>query len=181
MNTDFLEFEEIDQHIPTPEEMEMSFHFTQVQEAKTIFEHHLTKQDIPVIVSTMVESVLEKGNPLHIAEKVKIMEMIIDGFKSEKRYKDYAIEQATLYGKDGYTSPTGAKITVMNAPGGQPDFKVCNDPVYAALEKQLKERKEFLKGIPSKGQDIITEDGEVITIFPPNKPASVETIKITLK
>lgn len=179
MSQDFLDFE--DQYTPTIQEEEEMYHYSQVQQAKSIFNHSLGKNDIPVIVNTMVESVLHNGNPLEIAEKVKVMEEIIKGFKEDSRYKRYAIEEAAKYGKEGYTSPTGAKIQTMNTGGGKPDFKVCNDPLVLDLEKRLEERKKYLSNLPAKGVDEVQETGEVIHLWPATKSPSTETIKVTLK
>lgn len=149
--------------------------------AISIFEQGITKEDIPAVVNGIVESVLEKGNPLFVGESMKIMEEIIEGVKSNKKFKDYALDEITKYGKGGYVSPSGAKIELFEA-GGQYNFKNCNDPVVIDLEEKLKARKEFLKKLPPEGL-VVTDQrtGETTTIYPAQKPLTTSTYKITLK
>lgn len=145
-----------------------------------LFDQDLTKDNISIVVNEMVETVLDRGNPLEAAEKVKVMEEIIAGFKADKRYKDYALEELSKWGKDGYTSPRGVKITQMEAGGGQYDFSVCNDPVVIELQSKLKARQEFLKKLPPEGL-VVTDQttGETTTIYPARKPLSTTTYKIS--
>jgi hypothetical protein len=143
-----------------------------------IFEQGLTKADVPALAEAMVSHVLEAGNPLEVAENIKVMETLIDAVKGDKRFKDYALEELTKYGKS-FTSARGVKLEVAEV-GGRYDYTTCNDPFIIEYEKMLKERQEFLKKLPKDGIDIVTKDGEVIKIFPPAKPASTTTYKITL-
>lgn len=66
------------------------------------------------------------------------------------------------------------------------DFSVCKDPTFERLEvdfntakERLDERKEFLKAI-KKPLDVVSEDGEAITIYPPQKK-STTGLKVTIK
>lgn len=146
-----------------------------------LLDQDITKGDITAVVNDMVENVLEKGNPLEAAEKIKVMEEIISGFKSDKRYKDYVIEELNKWGKGGYTSPRGVKISTMEAGGGQYDYSVCNDPVVIDMQEKLKTRQEFLKKLPPEGV-VITDQttGETNTIYPARKPTTTTTYKIVL-
>lgn len=177
MAQDYLVFEDV-QDEPTPEEIEENFHYYQVNQVKSIFELSLTKSDIPVIANAMVEKVLNDGNPLEVAEKIKVMQEIIDAVKEDKRFKDYTLEELGKWGKC-FTSPTGVKIEPFEA-GGRYNFKSCGDPVVIELEEKLKERQEFLKKLPKDGIDVTTADGELVHIYPAQKPVSTSTYKITL-
>lgn len=159
---------------------EQDFIMPEHQRTKGIFEHGLTKDDVPVVVNAIVESILEKGNPLEDAESIKIMELIIEGVKAEKRFKDYALEELAKYGKKGFVSPRGVKIEPFES-GGRYDYKVCNDPVVIELEENLKARQEFLKKLPKEGLEVVNQEtGEVRKIFPAGKPVSTSTYKVTL-
>lgn len=162
------------------DEQEQDFIMPEYNNTVSIFEQGITKEDIPNVVDSIVESVLEKGNPLEVAEKIRIMELIIEGVKSDNRYKDYALEEIAKYGKRGYVSPSGAKIEAFEA-GGQYNFKNCNDPKVIDLEEKLKLRKEFLKKLPAEGL-VVTDQttGETTTIYPAQKPLTTSTYKITI-
>lgn len=152
-----------------------------------IFGQAITKNDIPEIVSNLVDNVLENGNPLEVAEKIKVMEEIIEGVKKDKRYKDYALDEIAKYGKEGYVSPNGVKIEQMTA-GGKYDFSKCEDIVWQELNfklqsitEQLKAREAFLKTLPPFGLVVTDQEtGETNTIYPPAPPAQTTTYKITL-
>ena len=167
------------------EQAEAEEQFFQMQEQHAlsqsinIFEQGLTKDDVPILAEAMVNHILETGNPLHVAENIKVMETLIDAVKSDKRFKDYALDELTKYGKS-FTSARGVKIELAEV-GGRYDYKTCCDPVVIELEAKLKERQEFLKKLPKDGMDIVVEaTGEVVKIFPPAKPATTTTYKITL-
>jgi hypothetical protein len=158
--------------------------FTMPEHQVNIFQHGLTKNDIPVVAAQLVENILENGDPLGAAENIKVMEEIIEAVKKDKRYKDYCLEELAKHGKC-YTSPRGVKIEPFNA-GGRYDYKNCGDPVLPTLEialmtaeERVEERKKFLKGIPPSGMDIRVDD-ELYTVYPPAPPASVSTYKVTL-
>lgn len=151
-----------------------------LHQSQSFFEHGLTKDDVPALVEAMVNHVLEAGNPLEVAENIKVMETLIDAFKSDKRFKDYALQELAKYGKS-FVSPRGVKIEPMES-AGRYDYSTTNDPVVIELEKKLKERQEFLKKLPKAGTDVIIEaTSEVVKLFPPAKGASTSTYKITLK
>lgn len=148
------------------------------QHETEIFKMGITKSDIPGIANSLVEDVLENGHVLDIAENIKMMEELMDAVKQDNRFKDYALEELAKYGKQ-YVSPRGIKIEPFSA-GGRYDFSVCNDPIYNELEAKFKERQEFLKKLPKEGMDIVTTEGEVVRIYPANKPVGSSTYKITL-
>jgi hypothetical protein len=149
-----------------------------VHQANVIISNNLTKGDIAPLAEMLVDNVLRSGDPLTVAANIKTMELIIEAVKGDKRFKDYALSELAKYGKK-YTSPTGVTIEPMES-AGRYDFKTCGDPVVIDLETKLKERQEFLKKLPHGGMDIVTDEGEVIKIFPPARPASTSTYKITI-
>lgn len=66
------------------------------------------------------------------------------------------------------------------------DFGVCQDPTFERLEvdfntakERLDERKEFLKAV-KQPLNVVSEDGEAITIYPPQKK-STSGLKVTIK
>lgn len=143
-----------------------------------IISNKITKSDIPALADLLVRNILNNGNPLAAAENIKKMKLILEGVESDKRFKDYALEELAKYGKK-YTSPSGICIEPFEA-GGRYDYKTCGDPIVIELETKLKERQEFLKKLPKDGIDIVTDEGEVVHVYPPAKPASTSTYKITL-
>lgn len=151
--------------------------YHRLKPAMDIFYSELTKNDISAIASNVVENVLIHGNPLKVAESIKIMEEIIDAVKSDKRFKSYALDELSKHGKC-FISDRGVKIEPMES-GGRYDFKTCGDPVVIELEAKLKERQEFLKKLPKDGMNIVTSEGEVIHVFAPAKPATTSTYKVT--
>ena len=144
----------------------------------------LKKSEINSLAKTAVEAVLENGNVLDVAESLSAMEDFIKSVRADKRFTDYVREETAKYGKL-FTSPSGAKIELAEV-GSKYDFSLCNDPELQEYEnhlifyeKQVKDRKEFLKVLPSAGIDIITKDGEPIKIYPPSK-TSTSSYKISL-
>lgn len=161
----------------------------QVQEdtisALELFEQGLTKSDIKVMANRTVESVLNQGNPLQVAEAVSAMELFIKEVKDDKRFKEYVREEVSKTPK-GFTSKSGAKIECCEV-GSSYNYDMTGDVEIAMLEADfqraeanLKERKEFLKKLPAAGIDVIVPfSGEVIHIYPPAK-SSTSSYKITL-
>lgn len=77
-------------------------------------------------------------------------------------------------------------VVFQNAETGTSyDFSQCNDPIlemleaeYTASANSLKERKEFLKKVPSAGLEIRFLD-ELVTVYPPSK-SSRSSFKVQL-
>ncbi len=145
----------------------------------------LTKGAIKEIAATAIVNVLNNGNPLEVAESLSAMELFIKEVKDDKRFKDYVREEAAKTPK-GFISKTGAKIELAET-GTAYDYSQCGDAElemldasFKSAEASLKERKEFLKKIPTSGIDVIVPfSGEVIHIYPPSK-SSISSYKITL-
>lgn len=159
---------------------------TETISALEIFEQGLTKSAIKEMASNAVNSVLEEGDPLKVAEALTAMEVFIKEVKDSKEFKDYVREEITKYGK-GYTSNSGAKIETIEA-GTSYDYNVCGDTVWEWISSQIngltasrKEREKFLQTVPTGGL-VITDEltGETVKIYPPSK-TSTSTYKITLE
>ena len=93
-------------------------------------------------------------------------------------------DEVTKYGKS-YTTPRGVKFELAET-GTAYDFSKCNDPELVLFEQhaletaeKVKARKEFLKTVPSKGLEVHTGDGELITVYPPAK-SSKSSYKVSL-
>lgn len=150
-----------------------------------LFETGLRKSDIRIMAATAVDSVLEKGNVLQVAEALSAMEGFVKEVKDDPRFKDYVREEAGKTPK-GFISNSGAKIECCEV-GSSYDFSKCGDAEFEMLESalrsaenSLKERKEFLKRVPIAGIDVIVPyTGEVVHIYPPSK-TSTSSYKITL-
>lgn len=79
----------------------------------------------------------------------------------------------------------GYKIEVAEA-GVQYDYSKCGDPKMNELlskmedlKEEIKARETFLKGIKDR-ENIVTEDGEIVTVRPPSRKSTTST-KFTLK
>lgn len=71
----------------------------------------------------------------------------------------------------------GFEVTVKEA-GATYIYDSCNDPELAELlekkaelDKEIKERQEFLRSLKG-GFNIITKDGESVTVYPPAKKST---------
>jgi hypothetical protein len=129
---------------------------------------------------------LEYVELLKFFEKIK--EQISGNSQSnipeDKEFTSMVRDEVAKHGKAA-TTPRGVKIELAEV-GSSFDFTQCNDPELVTLEaevlaanEKLKARKDFLKAVPTKGMEIITGEGEVITIYPPSK-SSKSSYKVTL-
>jgi hypothetical protein len=106
------------------------------------------------------------------------------GIPEDKELIGMIRDEVGKYGKT-FTTPRGVKFELAET-GSNYDFSQCNDPELALLEQQadevskkLKERKEFLKTVPSKGLEIHNGDGELVMVYPPSK-SSKSSYKVSL-
>jgi hypothetical protein len=144
----------------------------------------LSKVKIKEVALIAVQSVLEVGNPLEIAESLSSMELFIKEVKADERFKNYVREE--LEKNKVFVTASGAKIELAET-GTKYDFSKCNDQnlidLYATkegIELNIKSRETFLKTVPLSGLEIVdTESGEVSTIYPPSK-SSTSSYKVTL-
>lgn len=128
---------------------------------------------------------IEEGftDPLKIHIQVKCLEDLIKQLTSNSVYKECLTTEASKYGKT--FEHLNAKFE-MKEMGVKYDFQACGCPIMndlltqqAELDKAIKERQMFLKGIPAQGLQTLIED-EVVTLYPPTK-TSTTSISVTLK
>lgn len=145
----------------------------------------LTKTQIKLIASQSVTDLLERGNPIQVAEAISKMELFIKEIKSDQRYIDYVREELTKFGKNFQTS-SGTKIECAEV-GTKYDYNNCGDTKWQMFKQQvdsatasLKEREEFLKTIPYGGLQVLDDvTGELVHINPPIK-TSTSSYKVTI-
>ena len=144
----------------------------------------LTKSQIKVIAQTTIDSILESGNVIEVADTFAKIELFIKEIKSASQYIDYLRDEVAKHGK-GITTSSGTKIELAEV-GTKYDYSNCGDSQIDELMKQLeilemaiKERQTFLKTIPSSGMEVILEGGEICKIYPPSK-TSTSSVKTTI-
>ena len=149
-----------------------------------IISNELTKTQVKVIADQCVFDLTENGNIMQAIETMAKMELLIKEIKASKIFSEYALNELSKYGK-GVTTQSGTKIELAEV-GTKYNFENCNDEILntlndklEAIEILIKERKDFLKTLPSAGMDIITTDGEVVKIYPPYK-TSTSSFKTTI-
>lgn len=143
-----------------------------------------TKTQLAIAASNSVDNLLNNGNITEAAEMISAMETYIKEMKGDKRYIDYLRSEVEKSGKS-YTSGSGTKIELAEV-GTKYDYSRCEDSklvdftnALTEAETALKARQEFLKTLPLSGMNIITDDGEAVTIYPPSK-TSTSSYKVTL-
>lgn len=151
--------------------------------ALTIFEQGLCKSAIKSMAENAINSVLETGNILQVAEALSAMIEFVETVKKDDRFKNYVREEAGKTPK-GFISNSGAKIELAET-GTAYDFSKCDDPTLVNLEEKLKKitdevkaRKDFLKTVPLSGMEVLIDD-ELVKVYPPSK-TSTSSYKITL-
>jgi hypothetical protein len=142
---------------------------------------------------TFAEQVLAEGNisPLLVHCQIKSMESLLKMFTDKKEGKDlneqymrYVVDEAQKHGKSFEYHNAGFQVKEA---GHQYDYSQCGDAdllqkidVYDAMGKAIKERQEFLRKVPAKGLETVTDQGEVVTLYPP-ACRSTTTVAVTLK
>jgi hypothetical protein len=141
------------------------------------------KQEAESFASKLTEAV-ESGmiNPLELHVKLNAMKKAIDDV--QKNTREFVMREANKYHEKSFEAFT-AKIEKSET-GVKYDFTKCYDSEWqlAAQQEQefaeqRKEREAFLKTLKAP-LNMVTEDGEAITIYPPEK-SSTSFIKVTLK
>ena len=145
----------------------------------------ISKSQLKIMADLSLQEIFENGKIIEAAEALSVMENFIKELRSNKQFTDYVRDEIAKNGKQLETQ--SAKIELAET-GVKYNFDNCGDPIYQQLEQQLqsiesdlKDRKEFLKTVPTSGLAVINEQtGELNTIYPPSK-SSTSTYKITLK
>lgn len=144
---------------------------------------NLTKTDIKTLADNSVSELLDNGRILEAVELISVMEQFIKEVKANYHYLDGVCNEVQKYGK----TYGGQSIKIELAEVGvKYNYNVCGDPLIIDLENQLndleakiKERKEFLKTVPTSGTTLVLED-EIITVYPPAKK-STSSYKTTIR
>jgi hypothetical protein len=144
----------------------------------------ITKTDIRTISNNMVADILNNGNVIESADALNKMETLIKEIKSNAEWVDYLREEVAKRGASVVTT-SGTKIELAEV-GVKYDYTKCNDEQLNDLvaeqeriESLIKERQTFLKTISVSGLDIVTINGELVTIYPPSR-SSTSSIKTTI-
>lgn len=145
----------------------------------------LTKSQLKEISQQFIEAISENGRVIETAELIAKMEAFIKEVRSSKDFIDMVRDEVTKEGSKTKVTVTGVKIELAET-GVKYDFSQCNDydlncllEELERLEVQIKERKDFLKTIPTSGMDVVTNFGEVLRIYPPSK-SSTSNFKTTI-
>lgn len=147
--------------------------------------NELSKTQIKVIADQTAKDIIDNGQDvLKIADTIAKIELFIKELKATPEYLDYLISEVAKYGK-GMTTSTGTKLELAEV-GTKYDFSQCNDPElkkmeqeFEVLEEKIKCRKDFLKTLSASGIDVMTEEGELVTLYPPSK-TSKSSVKTTI-
>lgn len=141
------------------------------------------KEEAKALTARLTEAVQTgEVNPLELYVKLKAMQDAIEG--TMKNIRDNVMREADKYGERTFQAYT-AEVQKTET-GVRYDYEACNDEQwqsYRDAEQKFaearKEREKFLQGL-KEPTNIVTADGEVITIMPPVK-SSTSFIKVTFK
>lgn len=139
---------------------------------------------------TFIENVLsamEAGDvdPLKIHYQLKCVEKIIEEINKTERYRPLVLDAAEKWGQKEFEF-NFSKIKIGEV-GTKYDYSQCNDAELfewqkqqAELKAKIDQRQKMLQTIPAKGLDIVTDQGETYTVYPPAKSSTTSVI-VTLK
>lgn len=140
----------------------------------------MSKSQISILVQRSVDSVLEQGSVLQMAEVVSVMEEFIKGFRKDERFIDY-LRDELIKNQGSILTKAGARIEVCEV-GIAYDYS--HDLSWVELNQQVKlleaKRKELedrLRRIPP-GKTIV--DGETGEVFIGPAKSSKSSYKVTL-
>jgi hypothetical protein len=157
----------------------------------------LSKQNAATFHKQAKERIYEQGGAFEYIEVIKFFAALdkqISGDKQakieeDKEFIDYLRDEIKKQGNGGdnaeFKTERGVKFTLAEV-GTSYNFSQCNDQELCDLEKiadsavaSVKARKEFLKTVPLSGLEILTKDGELVTVYPPAK-SSKSSFKVSL-
>jgi hypothetical protein len=144
-----------------------------------------TKEERKSFVNDLIERLKEGNtNPLTVHLQLKCAEDIIKQVTGNDEYKSILLDESEKNGKSFEFH--NAKFERKEV-GVKYDYSQTNDPVITDLLKQqneldakVKERQKFLQTVSLSVLNILTEDGEAVTVYPPSKQ-STTSIAVTLK
>ncbi len=140
----------------------------------------LNKSQISILVQRSVETVMERGNILQMAEVVSVMEEFIKGFRKDDRFIDYLREEL-IKNQGTIITKAGAKIEACEV-GITYDYS--NDIGWRELDRQVKELEEKRRELEIRlrlitpGKTIV--DGETGEVFIGPVKSSKSSYKVTL-
>ena len=137
---------------------------------------NITKEDIISRAQAIEESVQEGYlDPLDTLIQAKKMQEL--GKSIEAKIRPIAEDKVRLAKGEIY-SRYGVSVS-QKVNGARTDYSACQDPVWQSinedmekLKAELKEREKFLSGI-SKPTEIVLNEAEVYTIYPPVKSGKI--------
>lgn len=140
-----------------------------------------TKTEIESLADAIVTDLMDKGNPLELAEMLSSTEHLLKTIKSDVRFADYVKDE--LQKSSGkFTTSSGTKIEACETGvsynySQNPDW-VELDKTIASFDVKKKQLEERLKKIPA-GKLLVDEStGE--TLVGPSK-SSKSSFKVTLR
>lgn len=157
-------------------------------------EINLLGKDIPLTKSAQaglggaLKNHLLEGdmNPVEAVVKAKSLHAILDAFLKDEEVKECVINECDKYGKGETPSFGGAVVQVKNT-GTKYDYTDCGDPVHERLREEMeslkarmKAREKELMSLSGPRTVVDDETGEVYTVKPPVKTASL-SYSITFK
>ena len=121
---------------------------------------------------------------LNVHLQVRCMEDIIKSLKDNPEYKATLLSEVEKQGKK--FNYQNAEFSVKEV-GVKYDYSQCGDnsllELYAkmdALVLEIKAKEKRLQSVNPKGEKIVTDEGEVVELFPPSK-SSTTSVVVTLK
>ena len=140
-----------------------------------------TKEQVSLFANKL-RTELENGevNPLEIITMQKAIEKVFDAVKPT--LSELARAEAEKHGKS--FDFKGAKIECVEV-GTKYDFSECGHLDYDDLCEKINQLTEMKKNYETmiktykEPQDLVSIDGEVMTVYPPKK-TSTSSIKVTL-
>lgn len=136
-----------------------------------------TKEDLTIAAKTIVRRVTEGyTSPIAVIAQLKKVGKFTEAITEDKSFKESLVNE--LLKQDGNKAGYG-NMEIAYSTTSRYDYS--NDAKWVELNRQLKEREAFLKGLPSTGKTEIDEEtGEFTRVYPPVKKTS-DVIKATIK
>jgi hypothetical protein len=138
---------------------------------------NLSKKEITLFASEIVENAIDPIKQLAVVAKVQhLCKELESGFKKVclSEIQSFEGQKTFVQGVEFAQAEVGTKYDYS----ASPIWNELENQIIALKSKQ-KDHEDFLKALKSKTQ-ILTDDGEVIELFPPAKSSST-SIKLTIK